>query len=297
MHPAPSIIVFTTLSGLGFGLMVWLGVAPPTKTPWVMAFFACLAMGLASAGLMSSLLHLGHPERAWKALSQWRSSWLSREGVAAVVTLAVFAAYAGLWVLTGARSPALGALAAALALVTILCTAMIYTQLRTVPRWHDPLTPLVFLAYALAGGALLNGAMDALPWLLAALAGLQAAAWARGDGAFARAGSTAETATGLGAMGRVRLLEPPHTGRNYLLTEMVYKVGRKHARKLRIIAFTLAIALPLILTLAVSVGHALAGLLVLSHLTGTLIARWLFFAEAEHVVGLYYGAHRDSLAG
>jgi sulfite dehydrogenase (quinone) subunit SoeC len=35
--------------------------------------------------------------------------------------------------------------------------------------------------------------------------------------------------------------------------------------------------------------HLLAGLAVLSHLAGVLATRWLFFAEAEHVVGLYYG--------
>jgi hypothetical protein len=41
---------------------------------------------LVSLGLLSSTFHLGHPERAWRAFSQWRSSWLSREGVAAVAT-------------------------------------------------------------------------------------------------------------------------------------------------------------------------------------------------------------------
>jgi hypothetical protein len=41
---------------------------------------------LVTLGLLSSTFHLGHPERAWRAFSQWRSSWLSREGVAAVAT-------------------------------------------------------------------------------------------------------------------------------------------------------------------------------------------------------------------
>jgi hypothetical protein len=46
----------------------------------------CWAAYLVSLGLLSSTFHLGHPERAWRAFSQWRSSWLSREGVAAVAT-------------------------------------------------------------------------------------------------------------------------------------------------------------------------------------------------------------------
>ena len=77
MHPAPSVIVFTTLSGLGFGLLFWLGLGLPTVTGWVAFAFFAIAYALAVGGLMASTFHLGHPERAWKAFSQWRSSWLS----------------------------------------------------------------------------------------------------------------------------------------------------------------------------------------------------------------------------
>ncbi len=45
-----------------------------------------LALVLIGGGLLSSTLHLGNPQRAWRALSQWRSSWLSREGVMAMLT-------------------------------------------------------------------------------------------------------------------------------------------------------------------------------------------------------------------
>ena len=102
MHPAPSIIVFTTLSGLGFGLMAWLGIGAP---PPARAARALLALALASAGLLASLLHLGQPRRFLKAFSQWRSSWLSREAVLAVATLAVFALFAALWVLARPAHP------------------------------------------------------------------------------------------------------------------------------------------------------------------------------------------------
>ncbi|NNU79839.1 dimethyl sulfoxide reductase anchor subunit [Halovulum dunhuangense] len=289
MHPAPSLIVFTTLSGLGFGLMVWLGIDPPEKGGWVMAVFALLALALAGIGLLASLWHLGHPERAWRALSQWRSSWLSREGVAAIVTIGVFTLYSGIIVLQGQPAPLLGGLAALLALVTIGCTAMIYAQLRSVPRWHDPLTPLLFLLYGLAGGGLLAGKITASAWLLVALGIAQVAAWTRGDKALAQSGSTMETATGLGHLGKVRLLEAPHTGGNYLLKEMAFRVGRKHAAKLRMIALGLAVVFPAAAGLMTDPKHLLGGLMVIAHLTGVLTARWLFYAEAEHVVGLYYG--------
>ncbi|WP_112323515.1 dimethyl sulfoxide reductase anchor subunit family protein [Oceanibium sediminis] len=290
MHPAVSIILFTALSGLGFGLMVFLGIDPPAKGGWVMAVFAALALGLSTVGLLASTLHLGHPERAVKAFSQWRSSWLSREGVVAVATLVTFGLYATLIVLFGVTVPLLGWLSAVLALITVYCTAMIYTQLKTVPRWRQPLTPVLFLLFALTGGALLSGHVTLSLWLLAALGIAQVAAWVQGDKALAASGSTMESATGLGPLGKVRLLEPPHTGSNYLMREMIHKIGRKHSQKLRIIALVLMVGLPLLLGLTVEVKHLAAAVIVLSHVAGLFVARWLFFAEAEHVVGLYYGA-------
>ena len=96
------------------------------------------------------------------------------------------------------------------------------------------------------------------------------------------------TATGLGHIGTVRAFEPPHTGTNYLLREFVYVIGRKHAQKLRVIAILLMAVLPVIFLL-LPFNHWIALLAVLAHVAGVLTARWLFFAQAEHVVGLYYG--------
>ncbi|MEM9579738.1 MAG: DmsC/YnfH family molybdoenzyme membrane anchor subunit, partial [Pseudomonadota bacterium] len=93
MHPAPSIILFTTLSGLGFGLLTFLGLGIRDVTGWVAFVYFAIAYLLAVGGLLFSTFHLGHPERAVKAFSQWRSSWLSREGVCAVAALVVMAIY------------------------------------------------------------------------------------------------------------------------------------------------------------------------------------------------------------
>ena len=289
MHPAPSVIVFTTLSGLGFGLLVWLGIGQPDVTSWMAFALFAIAYALAVGGLLASTFHLGHPERAMKAFTQWRSSWLSREGVAAVLTLLVMAAFGIGLVFLNARWSVLGWLGAALALVTVFTTSMIYAQLKTVPRWHTPLTPALFLSLALGGGALLAGQVTAALILLPISAVIQVLWWVRGDSALAQSGTTLASATGLGHIGSVRAFEPPHTGTNYLLREFVHVVGRKHATKLRIIAFALGYALPVILLLLPVFYHVLALLAVLSHLAGIIASRWLFFAEAEHVVGLYYG--------
>jgi DMSO reductase anchor subunit len=288
MHPAPSVIVFTSLSGLGFGLMFWLGLGMPGVTGWVAFVFFAIAYLLAVGGLLASTFHLGHPERALKAFTQWRSSWLSREGWAAVMTLIVMALYGAGLVFLDVRWALLGWLGAFGSFATVFTTSMIYTQLKTVPRWNMALTPLLFLVLSLGGGALLAGQVTLALWLLVAAGVAQILYWLQGDRAFAGSGTTLASATGLGGIGRVRAFEPPHTGPNYLLNEMVYVVGRKHSQKLRVIAIVLMVGAPVILLL-LPFSHAMAGLAVACHIAGVFCTRWLFFAEAEHVVGLYYG--------
>ena len=182
--------------------------------------------------------------------------------------------------------PVLGLIGAGLSLGTVLTTSMIYTQLKTIPRWHMPLTPVMFLSFSLAGGALLAGQESLATWLLLAAGVVQLVYWLQGDKAFATSGTSMATATRLGEAGAtVRAFEPPHTGSNYLLREFVHVVGRRHAQKLRAIALILGFAVPvLFLVLPVEsslVKHLMAAFAVLSHMAG--------IAQAEHVVGLYYG--------
>ncbi len=290
MHPAPSIIAFTVLSGLGFGLLIWLSLAPEPPRGLAAFLWFGLGYGLALAGLAASAFHLGRPERALRAFSQWRSSWLSREAVLAAATLAVLAPHAAALVFWSRPLPLLGALGAGLGGLTVLATAMIYAQLRTVPRWNHWTTPAVFLLAALGGGALLAARGGAAQMLLAWLALALALHWGLGDRQFARRGSTLASATGLGAAGTPRPFEPPHTGPNYLLREMAYVVARRHARRLRALALILACLAPVLLLWALPGWPGLI-LAALSHGTGMLAARWLFFAEAEHVMALYYGRH------
>lgn len=293
MHPAPSVILFTTLSGLGFGLLAFLGLGFPPVTGWVAFVFYAIAYGLAVGGLLASTFHLGHPERAIKAFSQWKTSWLSREGLCAVAALLIMGLHAIGAIFMDSHWPLLGLLGATLSLGTVFTTSMIYTQLKTIPRWNMSLTPVMFLSFSLAGGALLAGQESLAPWLLLLAGAVQLAYWAKGDQAFAASGTTMESATGLGAGGTVRAFEPPHTGSNYLLREFVHVVGRKHAQKLRVIAIMLGFVLPILClwlpTESSLMKHLMAAIAVLAHLAGIAVSRWLFFAQAEHVVGLYYG--------
>ncbi len=318
MHPALSVILFTVASGAGFGLLALLGVvaalepmAPPL--PVVLTEFF-LAFAFTTFGLLASTFHLGHPERAWRAFGQWRSSWLSREGVLAIATyppaLALAAGWLGLFAPGEVRIA--GIATTVLALATLVSTGMIYASLKAIPRWSNPWTVPGYLAFGLASGALLLHALasmtraasatstfpEAVGWialllLFAALA-VKLCYWWSIDHAAPRA--TIESATGLLGRGPVRQFEAPHTAENYVMQEMGYRIARKHAKKLRRIALILGFLLPALLllgSLALSgtIGAAaLAVLAALFALVGLLVERWLFFAEARHVVTLYYGA-------
>ncbi len=293
MHPAPSVIVFTVLSGMGFGLLAFLGAGLPAPSGWAAFFHWGLGYSLAVGGLLASTFHLGNPQRFLRAFTQWRSSWLSREAIASVACLLALAPVAlSNWLGFG-WPRALGLIGAVLALATIFCTAMIYAQLKTIPRWNHWTTPALFVAFAGAGGAILAGQSGAGAVMSALLLALLLAAFRIGDGAFAARAQTLGTATGLGTIGpvqgTVRVFEQPHTSPNYLMREMIYLVARKHVQKLRsvtLIGAGIAPALLLPLTPPSLLGFAVIALV---HLTGAFAARWLFFAQAEHVVGLYYG--------
>ena len=287
MHPAPSVILFSVLSGAGFGLLAYLGFGIVHSYGLTAFLWWSLGYSLAIIGLLASTFHLGNPQRAWRAFSQWRSSWLSREAWVSVATLLLCAPMAlSDWLDLGLPR-GFGALGGLCALITVFTTAMIYAQIKAVPRWHHWITPLMFLTFAVTGGAIFTGQVRLAQGLCGLLLAVMLAVYRIGDVQFARRAQSLGSATGLDRIGTVTVFEQAHTAGNYLLREMIYVVGRKHATKLRWIALALATLAPAVLLLLPGVWAV--GLAAVCHLIGALAARWLFFAEAEHVVGLYYG--------
>lgn len=331
MHPAYSVIVFTTVSGAGYGLVFWTAVLSAAGmlpvSGWACFWAIAAGLALAAAGLLASLFHLGHPERSLRAFSQWRSSWLSREGVVAVASFApagilallllpadpdwmaaLLAACSGenelpfILCLWGWIAMSMALLAAALAALTVYCTGMIYASLRTIRQWNRRLVPAAYLAISAGtGGILLCFSLSVFGQVPAsavwcAMAGLASGAavklryWKAIDSAPGR--YTAEAATGLSDFGEVRQLDPPHTMPNFVMREMGYSVARKHARRLRMFAFASLFAAPaLLLASGLLTGFETAAyaLAIMFAAAGVLTERWLFFAEAEHVSQLYYG--------
>jgi DMSO reductase anchor subunit len=324
MHPAFSVIFFTTASGAGFGLFAWMGLLAmlgslPSRTSTLATLV--VAAVLAAGGLLSSLGHLGQPQRAWRAYSQWRSSWLSREGIFATACF-VPAAWLG-WMAFSTPEPSAadllvhgwdvapttavrlaGFALAALAIASVICTAMIYASLKPIPAWRHPLVLPVYLVFALYSGGFLYLAV-VMPietyvprvggaCLLGAvlLCAMKLAAWRIVDSGLAQV--SRNQALGLPHDRPVQVFERPHTEANYLLKEMGYVLARKHARKLRVLSVVLFAALPILfLMVSATLPHGTPQdvatiLATLCVLTGALVERWLFFAEARHLVTLYY---------
>ena len=296
MRPAASLIIFTTLSGLGFGLatVIGTGLLKATNAPWAI-IHGLFSLGFIGVGIIASTWHLGHPERAWRALSQWRSSWLSREGVLAGATVMLLIIYVADQIYSGTANAWLGGGVALLSLATIIATAMIYASLKPIPLWHHPLTPANFILWAIAGGLLLaatlntwqgiNHSLPPLALITLLIATTSKIAWWQSP---RKHNSTPETATGLGNLGKVKMIMPPHTEENWLQHEMGFQIARKHSRRLKPIALILATALPI--TLIITAPHSAISLTLATilHIIGVATERWLFFAEAKHSVMLYY---------
>lgn len=336
MRPTFSIICFTVLSGAGYGLWFLMGLALTVLWPHcgpmkpgdsltlclyshALIYGLTVGFALVSLGLIASLGHLGQPQRAWRALSQWRSSWLSREGIAAIATylpaitliaLLVFSAAFPLRTAFRFDSSLLQPIGAALALgavLTVFCTAHIYSSLQPIRAWHNRHVVPGYLLLGLHSGALVLWGLatlpasasfhiDETPALLVgfivtatACALLKLSYWRQID---RLPEATAGHATGLSAIGATRSFEQPHTEENYLTHEMGFVLARKHARKLRRITLILGFLVPAVLAVFALAVPALrtpaAWVALVAGLAGLFVERWLFFAEAKHAVMAYY---------
>ncbi|MGD8326981.1 MAG: dimethyl sulfoxide reductase anchor subunit [Sphingomonadales bacterium] len=301
MHPAFSVIFFTTVSGAGYGLAIWLGItalmAPQTLSAYLLAQMLGLSMALMGAGLISSGFHLGNPKRAWRAFSQWRSSWLSREGVMAVLTFVPLGLAFVQTIYFGKISPPLLILGAVMSIVTLYTTSMIYASLKAIPAWHNQWVVWGFQTYGFASGGVVfmvfPGAHHAWPFavvilLLIALV-IKIATWIHVDksrGQFKR-----EAALALSDMGVAKPFDPAHNQENYVQREMGYNLNPRRRAYMRWLAIGLGFIVPaLLLFLTNDLGFWQLGAVLasLSCLIGLGCERWLFFAEAQHVVRLFF---------
>lgn len=311
MHPAFSVIFFTVASGAGFGLFSLLFIADFFKLGGgfnqdQLVAGGLIAMGLVVFGLLSSTFHLANPKNAWRAFSRFRTSWLSREGVFAVVFMPLALIYLGSIMFDAPQwlRVVSGFLTAVLAWITVFSTGMIYACLKTIRQWNTPLVPANYLALGYASGSLLLllgavvAGLDTTPYiamsaLIMAIAAVLKAIyyfWIRSPGL----SPTINTATGL-TRAKVKLLDTGHTHGTFLTQEFGFQIARQKAGLLKVVVFMVGFALPGLMLMWVfnqEGGHVAAIVAAVAGLLGAAVERWLFFAEARHVVNLYHGAQR-----
>ena len=303
MHPAFSILFFTTLAGSAQGLVVLLALCVLTGQPLQPGFLPMalvVALLLLLAGLAASFLHLGRKERAWRAVLMWRTSWMSRE----VIVLPAFIMLVALWWLAlrmGGTPRWLPALAVAGALALWVCTAMIYACLRFIEEWAHPLTVVNFTLIGLSSGLVLGCALAALandaglvraasPWALAAtlMAWLCRQLTLRRNSAL-RHRSTLQSATGIRAERLVQTSMGMSAGA-FNTREFFHGASDLALRHVRRGFQVLGFAVPALLLLWALASQTTLPVLLAALVQGPgLIAeRWFFFAQARHPQNLYY---------
>ncbi len=304
MKPVFSVILFTVSSGAGLGLLALLVLLDLATGGGLRAAhllgIGIVAMVLVTVGLVSSTFHLANPKNAWRAVTQFKRSWLSREGVFALLLYPAALGYLGsAWLgLSATLHTVFGLATLVLAWATLFSTGMIYACLKTIPRWHSPLVPLNYVLLGHFSGALLLLAMRALQgeagaglvWLALALLVVAAAGKVayylkfRGHG-----GPTLAQAIGATTAARAKLLDQGHTHGTFLTNEFGFRIARERAATLRWVAFLAAFVVPVLVLLFAPQAALVA---VIACLGGLFVERWLFFAEAQHVVRLYHGQQR-----
>lgn len=296
MRPAFSVLFLTTLIGAGQGLFITLFFCELLAGSSLSANFfvggTVLVLILSSLGGISSVFHLGHPERAWRAMTMWRTSWLAREGIALPAFMAAVFAYGVAHWLNLGHTLAIGTVAVVLSIVLFVCTGMIYGAIKVLKEWAHPLTIVNFIVLGCASGTTLAAAYAdfAAPELTAPLAqaaialtvlGLLTRAASLWRNATLRPTSTLQTAIGI-RHPRIVQKSQGAMGGSYNTREFFHGKSTSFVRGVLVAMLLGVFVLPLVLVMAVPL------LAFIVQYVGLLAERWYFFAEAQHPQNLYY---------
>ena len=306
MHPAFSILFFTTLAGAAQGLIVALAVALLCGVPMGREFFLqALALGevLLVAGLVASFFHLGHKMRAWRAVLMWRTSWMSRE----VIVMPAFIGLVAVWWLAlalhvqGFVMQVLPVVVIVGALVLWYCTAMIYACLRFIREWAHPLTVWNFVLIGLSSGAVLACALAASydEQALLSLAGPCALGLTLLAGAVRWLSlrrnatlvpvSTLQSATGISAKRLVQKSMGMSAGA-FNTREFFHGASHAVVKNTKWFFIVGLFVAPALMALWAITQNTPSLWLAIAFLQASALIpeRWFFFAQAQHPQNLYY---------
>lgn len=311
MHPGFSVIFLTTLIGAGQGLFLGLYAADLARAlqlvqlPPGNSFFvggSLLSLAFTAMGAVASLFHLGHPERAWRAMAMWRTSWLSREGIAMLSFMGTVFLYGVAHWFEWRATLAIGAVAALGCVSLFVCTGMIYACIKFLQEWASPLTVVNYFVLGCASGFTLASGYAAArgnplvgPFIAAAMGftalGLLTRSASLMRNARIKHKSTLQSATGIHHP-RIVQKAQGFMGGSYNTREFFHGRSVAFLRSVKWVFLVLAFAVPLLL-LAVALrtdsGLVLALAFVVQY-AGLIAERWFFFAQANHPQNLYYQA-------
>ena len=322
MHPAFSVIFLTTLIGAGQGLFLALytgqvysvfNLVPGQSSHTFYGYGSLLALIFLVLGLISSVFHLGRPERAWRSAAMWRTSWLSREVI-------VLPAFMGMTFLYGVAhfmdynpmlfsisdvfnvnlTLLLGAMATALAFLLFLCTGMIYACIKFLQEWATPLTVLNYTLLGAASGF-------TLATVFASYAGIQLAHFYAG---WAIILTSIAFVTRMASLVRNSRIKPKSTmssaigirhtkiqqkSRGFMAgsfntREYFHNMPSIWFKSIKWVFPVLTFVLPVIILSSgmESNSFAIYTFAFVIQYVGLIAERWFFFAQANHPQNLYY---------
>lgn len=322
MNPAFSVIFLTTLIGIGQGLFLALytgqvyslaNLLPPQDSQSFYAVGSVASLVFLGAGLFASFFHLGHPERAWRSISQWRTSWLSREVILLPVFMGLVFLYGVIhyfgW--TGAlftiqdtlpvdASLIVGLLAGISAFLLFGCTAMIYASIKFIQDWHSPLTVINYTLLGIASGFMFAAAFSAYTdvdlvvfygtWAVVfTVAGLISRGLSLVRNRRLKCKVSLQSAVGIRHT-RMAQKAQGFMGGSFNTREFFHGESAATLRRVRWMFLSLLFLVPitLIATAYLVVSPVLPLLAFVIQYFGLLAERWYFFAEARHPQNLYY---------
>ncbi len=321
MHPAFSVIFLTTLIGVGQGLFLAIYTGEvygtldllPAQSHNFYVTGSMLALIFLVAGLVASFFHLGHPERAWRSASQWRTSWLSREVIVLPAVIGAILVY-GLVHLLGLKltlfgfntgldndlSLILGSGGTLVTFLLFLCTGMIYACIKFLKEWASPLTVINYTLLGLASGFLLAAALAAIlapalvqfyvVWtIIITISGLVTRIASLVRNARLKPQSNLKTAIGI-RHGKIQQRSQGQMGGSFNTREFFHGAPDWFFRNIKWVFLVLVFVVPVIL-ISLAMGNSGFLILVVAFVTqyiGLIAERWFFFAQANHPQNLYY---------
>ncbi len=321
MQPAFSVIFLTTLIGMGQGLFLAiyteqvysvLNVLEKNSSNEFYSLASAVSLALLILGLIASIFHLGRPERAWRAASMWRTSWLSREVIVLPTVMGLIFIYGIVhfmgWNLTimtvGTVAIDLTLIIGAITTLAVfslyIATGMIYACLKFLQEWHSPLTVINYLLLGSASGFIMATLIASYkqPELISFFAGwsimllvlafiFRMASLMRNKRL--RPKSTVQTAIGV-RHNKIKQKSMGFMGGSMNTRDFFHGQTRLFLKSIKMIFLIMVFAIPLAMMIISLFEPSLAVLVIASAsiYIGLLAERWYFFAEGNHPQNIYY---------